>query len=184
MTETNTPTKRKQIDWEAVEMEYRAGVRSLKDIGTEFGVSDAGILKRAKRDGWDRDLTARIQAKAEAKVSAAIVSAEVSEARTIAEKQVVEINAQAVANVRLAHRTDIRRLRDHAMKLQNELETMEAATENKAPLATRTAIAKQIADIHKTLMGLEREAWGIQNSTEGSTPQTVTKIVREIVRKE
>ena len=60
---------RKAIDWESVEIQYRAGIRSLKDIGNEFNVSDAAIIKRAKRDGWSRDLRAKIQAKAEAKVS-------------------------------------------------------------------------------------------------------------------
>lgn len=50
---------KKDIDWNAVELEYRAGIKSLKAIGNEFGVSDAGILKRAKRDGWERDLSAR-----------------------------------------------------------------------------------------------------------------------------
>jgi hypothetical protein len=47
---------RKVIDWEAVEIQYQAGVRSLKDIGVEFGVSDAGIIKRAKNEGWTRGL--------------------------------------------------------------------------------------------------------------------------------
>ena len=52
---------RKAVDWEAVEREYRAGIRSLKDIGAEFGVSDAGIVKRAKRDGWERERAVRQQ---------------------------------------------------------------------------------------------------------------------------
>lgn len=55
---------RAAVDWDAVEREYRIGLRSLKDIGVEFGVSDAGIIKRAKRDGWVRDLSARIESKA------------------------------------------------------------------------------------------------------------------------
>ena len=65
---------RPAIDWEAVEREYRAGVRSLADIGTEFGVSAPGILKRAKKDGWVRDLSAKIKAKADAKVNESLVN--------------------------------------------------------------------------------------------------------------
>ena len=45
---------RKMIDWEAVELQYRAGIRSLKDIGREFDVSDAAIVKRARKEGWIR----------------------------------------------------------------------------------------------------------------------------------
>ena len=47
-------TKSASIDWNAVELEYRAGIRSLRAIGAQFGVSDAGIIKRAKRDSWVR----------------------------------------------------------------------------------------------------------------------------------
>jgi hypothetical protein len=75
-------------------------------------------------------------------------------------------------------------MRDHVAKLQAELEAFEEVTENKPGLGVRVDLAKKIADAQKTLVGLEREAWGIQNSTEGNSPQTVTKIVREIVRKE
>jgi len=114
--------KKSPIDWEAVELHYRAGIRSLKDIGAEFGVSDAGIIKRAKRDDWERDLRAKIQAKAEAKVSASLVSAEVSAQTKVAERQIVDANAQAVADVRLAHRRDIRRARKLTNALLDELE--------------------------------------------------------------
>lgn len=113
---------RAKVDWESVELHYRAGIRSLKDIGAEFGVSDAGIIKRAKRDGWERDLRAKIQAKAEAKVSASLVSAEVSAQTKVLERQVVEANAQAVADIRLAHRRDIHRARRLTNALLDELE--------------------------------------------------------------
>lgn len=116
---------RKVVDWEAVELHYRAGIRSLKEIGKEFGVSDAGIIKRAKKEEWTRDLKAKIQAKAEAKVSAAMVSAEVSanSPQTKAnERAIIEVNAQAVANIRLAHRTDIARNRNLAVEMLRELE--------------------------------------------------------------
>ena len=103
--------KKKLIDWEAVELHYRAGIRSLKDIGAEYGVSDAGIIKRAKRDDWERDLRAKIQAKAEAKVSASLVSAEVSAQTKASERQIVDANASKIADVRLAHRHDIQRKR-------------------------------------------------------------------------
>ncbi|MEG0939711.1 MAG: hypothetical protein RSE32_13595 [Comamonas sp.] len=115
---------RKVIDWEAVEYQYRAGIRSLKDIGGEFGVSDAAIIKRAKRDGWTRDLQAKIQAKADAKVSAALVSAEVSAQTKATERQVIEANAEAVANVKMAHRRDIGRARNIVNSLLDELEVM------------------------------------------------------------
>lgn len=42
------------IDWEGVEAAYVAGMESLRAIGERFGVSDAGIIKRARKYGWKR----------------------------------------------------------------------------------------------------------------------------------
>ena len=110
-------TFRPAVDWEAVENAYRAGVRSLKDIGKEFGVSDAGIIKRAKRDGWTRDLSAKIQAKADALVSEREVSAEVSERTKKAEREVIEANATMLADRVIHQRTDISRARATVQRL-------------------------------------------------------------------
>lgn len=41
-------------DWTAVEAEYRAGVRAVRQIARRHGVSDTAIHKRAKADGWVR----------------------------------------------------------------------------------------------------------------------------------
>lgn len=110
------------IDWDSVEAHYRAGIRSLKDIGNEYGVSDAGILKRAKVHGWSRNLAAKIKAKADAKVSAAAVSAEVSAAKSANESAVVEANAELQYRIRIEHRQDIGRTRKLFQTLLSEVE--------------------------------------------------------------
>ena len=120
---------RKVIDWEAVEIQYRAGIRSLKDIGDEFGVSAPGILKRAKRDGWTRDLSEKIRAKADAQVNASAVNVAVNAGARISEREVVDANAQAIVSVRLAHRKDIQRSRSITMRLLEELE-LQSGREN------------------------------------------------------
>lgn len=177
---------RKVIDWDAVELQYRAGIRSLKDIGREFNVSDAAIIKRAKRDGWSRDLRAKIQAKAEAKVSAALVSAEVREQTRIAERTLVEANAEAVATIRLSQRSDIKRSRALCMKLFTELEQQTGQVPELMALGEllrkpddrgqdklndiyqavislpeRTKTMKALAEALRILVSLEREAFGI-----------------------
>jgi hypothetical protein len=177
---------RKIIDWEAVEIQYRAGIRSLKDIGAEFGVSDAGILKRAKRDGWARDLKAKIQAKADAKVSASLVSGEVSAQTRVAESQVIEAEATTQATIRISQRKDIARSRRLAMALLEELEIVtgnrelfdelgeilrspdERGNDKRNDLynkvissAGRVDSMKKLAETLKTLVALEREAYGL-----------------------
>lgn len=113
---------RKAIDWETVEIHYRAGIRSLKDIGEEFGVSAPGILKRAKRDGWMRDLSEKIRAKADAQVNAAAVNASVNVETSASEREIIDANAQAIVSVRLGQRRDISRAQRVLANLWTEIE--------------------------------------------------------------
>lgn len=178
---------RRVVDWEAVEREYRAGIRSLKDIGGEFGVSDAGILKRAKKDGWERDLSERIRAKAEAKVSAALVSEKVSAAEAANERVTVDVGAQVLADAVLHQRKDVSRSRAIVQKLFAELEAQGDGLEDLAMLAealqsgdeeklsqiarkviafpSRVDSAKKLADSLRVLVELERKVLRIKDDS-------------------
>lgn len=112
----------KAVDWERIELDYRAGIKTLRQIAEEHGISHVAVNKRAKRDGWTRDLAAKIQAKAEELVTKDLVTKTVTTEAKMAERQVIEVAAQAVADVRLAHRRDIRRARNLANALLDELE--------------------------------------------------------------
>lgn len=112
----------KAVDWECIELDYRAGIKTLRQIAEENGITHGAINKRAKRDGWERDLSEKIQSKADALVSKALVSKAVSMETKVSERQVIEVAAQAVADVRLAHRRDIHRARNLANALLDELE--------------------------------------------------------------
>lgn len=181
---------RKVIDWESVEVQYRAGVRSLKDIGREFDVSDAAIVKRAKRDGWSRDLRAKIQAKADAKVSEALVSARVSAQTKSRERDVIEANASVIADALLIQREDVRRGRTLVMSLFEELEhetahrdlyqqlgeLMQSGDESGTDklneiyrkviaFPSRVDSAKKLAESLRTLVELERKVLRIKDDT-------------------
>lgn len=108
-------------DWERIELDYRAGVKSNREIGAEHGVTEGAIRKRAKAQEWVKDLAGKIQAKAEELVRRDAVRAEVRANQAASEKSVVEANAQAIADVRLAHRKDISRARALTNTLLDEL---------------------------------------------------------------
>lgn len=178
---------RRVVDWEAVEREYRAGIRSLKDIGGEFGVSDAGILKRAKKDGWERDLSERIRAKAEAKVSAALVSEKVSATEAANERVTVDVGAQVLADALLHQRKDVSRSRAIVQKLFAELEAQGDGLEDLAMLAealqsgdeeklsqiarkviafpSRVDSAKKLSESLRVLVELERKVLRIKDDS-------------------
>lgn len=109
-------------DWERIELDYRAGIKSLREMADGAGVSHVTISKRAKTHGWVRNLAAKIQAKADDLVNKATVNRTVNAVNPVTERETVDANAQAVANVKLAHRTDIQRTRKITMQLLTELE--------------------------------------------------------------
>lgn len=181
---------KRTTDWERIEADYRAGLLSVREIAATQGVSHTAINKRAKAEGWDRDLSAKIKAKAEALVSKREVSAQVSTDRAETDRAIIEANAEVIANVRLAHRKDIGRARTLAMSLLAELEAQTTDRELFAKVAEllsggsdddqialpdkmmdlyravtslpgRTKTMKDLGDTLHKLISLEREAYDI-----------------------
>lgn len=177
---------KKEVDWEAIEGAYRAGLLSLREMSQEYGVSHVAIKKRADKEGWTRDLTAKIKAKADALVNSREVNGGVNSAPLVNESEIVNANAEVIANIRLSHRKDISRSRNVVMKLLGELE---ASTDNielfenlgelmrreddkgqdklndlyhkVISMAGRTKTMKDLADSLKTMVALERQAYGL-----------------------
>lgn len=191
--------EKREIDWEGIERDYRAGILSVREIAAAYGCSHVAIGKRAKTRGWVRDLSAKIQAKAEELVTKAEVTGSVTKTEQLAtEREIIEANAHRIAEIRSAHRTDIRTARTLAMNLLAELEhqtgnqdlyqqlaellidpeedSSEAAKkrardrmeafQRAMSLGGRTKTMKDLADTLKTLVALEREAYGIDKSTQ------------------
>lgn len=172
------------LDWESVERDYRAGVKTLRQIAEENGITHGAINKRAKRDGWERDLSAKIAAKAEALVSNKAVSRSVSSAN---ESVIVEANAHAIADAILHQRKDVSRSRAIVQKLFAELEAQGDGLEDLAMLAealqsgdeeklsqiarkviafpSRVDSAKKLADSLRVLVELERKVLRIKDDS-------------------
>lgn len=121
------------VDWERIELDYRAGIKTLRQIADENGITHGAVGKRARRDDWVRDLSGKINAKADALVSSALVSSPVSKESKVSERQIVDANASAAADVRLSHRRDIHRKRAIVSRLMDELE-QQAGIDNAAAL--------------------------------------------------
>ncbi|MBP6616376.1 MAG: hypothetical protein KA195_00235 [Burkholderiaceae bacterium] len=185
---------KRKTDWEAIERDFRVGILSVREIASAHSVSHTAINKRAKAENWVRDLKAKIQAKAEAEVSKRAVSTEVSKERQATERQVVEANAEAIVHVRLSHRQDIKRGRSIVMRLLDELE-LQTGPENAAlleelgvllrkeddkgvdklndlyqkviSLPGRAKTMKDLGETLRVLIGLERQAFGLDDAPEG-----------------
>ncbi|MCO6551018.1 MAG: hypothetical protein J6580_10115 [Gilliamella sp.] len=111
----------KKPDWEAIESAYRAGLLSIREIASQHGITHGAINKRAKRDGWERDLSSKIKNKADSLVSKKEVSTQVSSENKLNERILIEANAEVIANIRMEHRGDIRKARNITNALFEEL---------------------------------------------------------------
>jgi hypothetical protein len=203
--------KKKNIDWEAIEPAWRAGIKSVMQIADDYyqatgqTISHTAINKHFKALGVPRDLSAKIRAKAEAMVSASIVSGIVSTETTATDAKIITENAMVVANVELSQRRDIQRARSLAMSLLSELE---ATTDNAElfqelglmlrsedkqgndrrtdlyhkviSLSGRVTNVKQLSDTLKTLVGLERQAFNMNEDGADSPTDGIRKLLKEI----
>lgn len=201
---------KKAPDWEKIELEYRAGVKSIRQVALEFDVSDAAIRKRAKRDDWARDLNAKIHAKADELVRKEQVRREVRNTPEFkaTEKETIDANAELVASIRISHRKDIERSRRMVMDLFSELEHMIGIDQANLlqelgelmykpndkgvdklndlymkiiQLPNRVNSIKGLSDALKTLIGLEREAHGL-NKEEATKEDALTALLNSIAQ--
>jgi len=181
-------TEKRTTDWEGIQREHRAGIRSLREIGAEFGVSHVAIKKRADKDGWERDLGAKIRAKADALVTKEAVTSLVTVETKLAEKDIVDANATIQATIRREHRTDIQRTKRIANRLLEALEGIALpempTTGSKAERQQASAIligvikehasvTKQLADTQRVTVNMEREAFGIAAMVEAPPQEQV-----------
>ena len=168
--------ERKQVDWEGVERDYSAGLLSLREIGDKHGVTEGAIRKKAKKEEWVRDLTAKIAKKTDDLVRKEMVRSEVRSEKTISEKEVIEANAQAIVNVKLGHRTSIKKVNSLVESLIDEIETLnkDKSVEN---LPMRVDVTKKLMDTLKTSIDKERQAFGIVDA-----PTPADNAITELVK--
>lgn len=194
-------------DWEAIESAYRAGLMSIREIASLHGITHGAINKRAKRDGWERDLKAKIKAKADALVSKREVSSKVSTETATNERILIEANAEVIANVRMEHRGDIRRAREITNVLFDELgaECADVAALEKLgelmldpddkgqdklneiyrkviSLPERVKSVKALSESLKNLIGLERQAYDIDGPTGDESTKKLSDLMDDLAK--
>lgn len=113
----------KTIDWERVEIDYRAGMHSLRELSAMHGVSHVSISKKAKAMGWERDLAPKIKAKADALVNKALVNSLPNAAKAVSERETVDLVGARHARIRVQQQADIARCRSLCSRLWDELES-------------------------------------------------------------
>lgn len=151
------------MDWDWAQVQYETTDRPTTDIAVNIGVTPTALIARASNRGWTRNKGALV-----AKMTAELVLA--NRERLAEEKerklQVIErVNAEMQASVLSTHRKDIKQARDICSTLIGELSTATPADDDTSTLEaldTKSRVLGRLADSMKTLMLLERQAYGIQ----------------------
>lgn len=168
-------------DWEKIELEYRAGILSIREIASNHGITDGAIRKKAKAQDWTRDIAEKVKSKAESILRDKEVRAKVRTERRISECVLIKESAKIVADVLLTHRDDILKLKEIKDRLAGELETTPIDDEN---LLTYVKVLKDLTDITAKLIDKEREAYNMKTSeklditsSDGSMKPTTIKLI-------
>lgn len=203
--------KRKQIDWEAIEKEYRLGQKSTRTLANEHNISHTVINRKAKAQGWVQDKSKEIREKTNAALTS--FHDNVSSNVSTPTREDIEVAVQTNVQVIREHRGAIKKGRDlvdllstqldEAAKNREEIEDAifdetKSSDDGKPDLRRRNRMLKAVSlpahagtlrDLStalKNLISLEREAFNLNEP--GATLEDVLAALpeqfREVVRAE
>lgn len=196
--------KKVKANWEAIELAYRANVKTVAQIAEDFNVKDSTLRSRAKRNGWSRDLGKRIRLEADNIVNANAVKREVRRLESM-DNATVEENAKLTASIRISHREDIGKARALSMMLLEDLkaqigtdnrkrledlfiaalqaEVVDAsvleAYERVTSVSNHVRTLKDLADIMTKFIMLERQAYSLDDA-DSSPIDALTSLLHSI----
>lgn len=173
-------TARRLVDWDAIEPDWRAGIKTKLQMSLEYSVSRAAMTKHFRNAEIARDLKTKIQAAADALVSASVVPPQVPPPeRRVTDETIIAANAQSQATIRLGHRQDIARGRTFFSTLMDALDLGTDDEGEKLPMVVRAEVGKKAIDILEKVIRLEREAHGIDKESAESPIDTALKEIAE-----
>lgn len=189
----------KRTDWEAIERDYRAGILSLREIAKRHGISDTAIRKKARANGWERDLTEKVNEQARSQ----LVRETVRTANPQTEQEIVNDAAATIVTVVRGHRKHISRQVEIVEALVEQLagaagnrdaiedaifdETADeengkrrAAMLKAVSLPSHTSAMVNLTNALKTLIGLERQAFNIKDETQAPASNPLADLLAKV----
>lgn len=130
------PPKRRRHDWEAIERDYRTGQFTLKELEAKHGAGFADISRRAKKEGWTKDLRDAVRQATSAALIAETAKAVTSQAQRETTNVVLaaaEVNRQVLAQ----HLGELEETRNVAKALLAEIGFQTASPEVLVQIAER-----------------------------------------------
>jgi hypothetical protein len=197
-------TTKPSPDWELAERLYRAGQLSNVQIAAQIGITEGALRKRAKRDGWAKDLTEKVQKAVKTRLVRDEVRTADAGAAARTEREIIEQAAENAVAVVRSHRKDLTagqntlallfaQLQDAAANRDGELDEMAkqvAAEEGMfaasalarfrklLSLPTHAGVIRDLSTAMKNFQALERIAWGLNEKDDA--PPDYEKQLKEL----
>ena len=167
----------KQPDWEAIERAYRAGSLSLRGIAEKYDTNEGTIRSRAKKHGWQRDLTDQVRTATKEKLSRNPSRTDVTQREVRDDAQIVDEASDEAASVVLAHRADLGQWREISNKLRAALSDIEIDEDNLGDFsrALNAGVDAQL----KVIKG-ERQAYNLDTEEGDKTVSGLSDLMDEL----
>lgn len=188
MTVKKKPVRKSRFDWERIELDYRTGQYSNRELARLHGPTEAAIRKRAKDHDWQRDLSEQIRKRVIEKTTAA-VAREVSRAET--DQQYVEEAAEAGANIIRGHQRLLIQARDIAETLMDRLSEQLKSKTMKVEVRGEVMEVDVNLDYAGKSLGhatqalervvkMERQSYGLDADNKESVGKTLDQLLAEV----
>lgn len=163
--------KRKDVDWLGIEADYRAGALAIKVIGAKYGIPHTAIIKRARKDGWIRDLAGVINKVAKERMTRNAGlgfrggNLDDKGNRTDAEHAVfratVETAAEAMIRLVRQHRATLQRDHELVQLVVDKFESVMPRVQTLEQIAGAMGILEQLTRIRARIIPLERQSFNL-----------------------
>ena len=186
MNARNTPAPKRVTDWARIERQYRAGLLSILEIAREHRIPESNIRYHAQKNGWKRDLTDEMRARARTKLVENLahtygdIPSALGEAKAVSDDEIIEQAARTQVNVVREHQHTLGAGHRLTMRMLGELEATTTTREelediirktvapkrqqamlNMLSLGNRAAVMRDLATAARLWVTLERQAFGI-----------------------
>ncbi len=167
-TMTQDNQQRRRVDWDAVERDYRATQMTLRELGDKHGCDHAAIARKAKKDGWQRDLTSAVRIATNARVIEEVVTKAVNNSQ---QDVTSTIAAAAEVNTRIImkHRRKLSDLHELVEVAKAKLEEIGDALTDVREVATFVQAVGNLTTSTKALIEQERKSFGLDETSEKKT---------------
>lgn len=163
----------KKTDWEAIESAYRAGSLSVRAIADTYGTSESTIRSRAKKHGWQRDLTEQVKTATKTKLS----RIGVAQTAVRDDAQIIDYASDEAAHVVMAHRAGLSEWRSIAARLSASLSVMDITEDNHDKIAR--SLNSGVDALLKVIKG-ERQAYNLDDAEVESAGKSLADLLSEV----